>query len=182
MGRIGAIESQVRDLTMIVANMRKIRLDGDIEGGYGSAGLALRVPPGFNWNKLSLGTKLVQIGADNSAAYVRVFPGFVEHHHGNGTSVYYAVAKTDVEITGAAPGADEYHVIYVEYTLGTSAAVAATTSNSTTEALALAGVDSEAPTLRRPLCCVKRASGSTNINLVRRYALGSISIMPIFGD
>lgn len=86
-------------------------------------------------------------GYGDDAAKVEVAAGFVEHHHGASGTTYHAVATAKLTL------AEGWNMIYVDYTIGTSAAAAVLTATGspTTWAEALAELQSTATHLKVPL-------------------------------
>ena len=125
----------------------------------------------FNW----------AIVNDSGTAKVIIGTGWVEHHEPDGSTEYYEAAQqTDIALSAG------YNVIYVNYTIKTSAAISATVSNAATETLALGGVDDTTTILRIPLGCWRHYSATvhgnskTVIKLIRKYHTGNVKIFPIF--
>ena len=128
-------------------------------------------PVSFDWS----------IVDDSGTAKIKIGAGWVEHHEPDGSTQYYSVAEqSDIALS------TNYNVIYVNYTIKSSAATSTTVSNSTSESGALNGVDDTTTILRIPLGCWRQytetvhGNSKTVIKLIRKYRVGNVQIFPMF--
>ena len=128
-------------------------------------------PVSFDWS----------IVDDSGTAKIKIGAGWVEHHEPDGSTQYYSVAEqSNIALS------TNYNVIYVNYTIKSSAATSTTVSNSTSESGALNGVDDTTTILRIPLGCWRQytetvhGNSKTVIKLIRKYRVGNVQIFPMF--
>jgi len=127
-------------------------------------------PVPFDRSKIALGHRMLQ-------AKVRIYAGFIEHHNGDATD-YHAVSEEDVSISS-----DNYNVVYLQWTVGTST-YDILVNNGASESAALNGVDDDETNdyLRIPLVCTYYNSSAVHHRLIRIYHEGNVKILPIFAE